>query len=124
LINRLNNSKFNALTRYKVQKDKQFEIEECDPWLEEAIKVYNYEGEKPLPLSFMYVNNLMGDLRRLRNEKDIKVAMGSIAYLTITAGFIEHTPRIKLIEVATEEFKIYIHTATKIPVFYVKKWSR
>jgi hypothetical protein len=107
MIDKLNNSKFNAITRFNFQEKNYFKIKEKeDRYVKKAIQIYNYPGEKPFTLTYKYVNNLEEDAtERIKNCKGKIVALDALAYLTCAANLVDHETRIRLFEFATTLIK-------------------
>jgi predicted DNA-binding protein (MmcQ/YjbR family) len=73
IIDKLNNSKFNATASFRFQNDKKFEYKLEDY----KVKMYalNYEGDKSIKISLRYADNLIDTIARLKYEEDKKALM-------------------------------------------------
>jgi hypothetical protein len=110
MINKLNNSKFNAITCFKVQDKNCFKIKEKeDRYVKKATQIYNYTGEKPLTLICIYVKNLEENIaHRIKDYQGKIVGLDALAYLTCAASLVDHETRIRLFELAITLFKWHI----------------
>jgi hypothetical protein len=76
------------MTWFKLQNDDKFEYDDYEyRRYSHSVKSYNYEGDKPMKVCLKYVENLIENTKRIKNEVSRKEILITISYIIGISSF-------------------------------------